>query len=39
MKVLRVVNMHDVVPKALGVLFNEHLPPTVMKVAEGLLWS
>ncbi|BAT95539.1 hypothetical protein LR48_Vigan02g124200 [Vigna angularis] len=38
-KVLRVVNVHDVVPKAPGVLFNEKLPAAVMKVAEGLPWS
>ncbi|TKY52692.1 Phospholipase A1-Igamma2 [Spatholobus suberectus] len=38
-KVLRVVNVHDVVPKAPGVLFNEHSPAPVMKVAEGLPWS
>lgn len=38
-KVLRVVNVHDVVPKAPGVVFNEHLPAAVMKVAEGLPWS
>ncbi|XP_027368055.1 phospholipase A1-Igamma1, chloroplastic-like [Abrus precatorius] len=38
-KVLRVVNVHDVVPKSPGLLFNEHLPAAVMKVAEGLPWS
>lgn len=38
-KVLRVVNKHDVVPKAPGFLFNEHLPAAVMKVAEKLPWS
>ncbi|XP_020233326.1 phospholipase A1-Igamma1, chloroplastic [Cajanus cajan] len=38
-KVLRVVNLHDVVPKAPGVVFNEQLPAALMKVAEGLPWS
>ncbi|XP_061338080.1 phospholipase A1-Igamma1, chloroplastic-like [Gastrolobium bilobum] len=38
-KVLRVVNVHDVVPKTPGFLFNEQLHPSVMKLAEGLPWS
>ncbi|EEF41400.1 triacylglycerol lipase, putative [Ricinus communis] len=37
-KVLRVVNVHDVVPKAPGFLFNEQVPPMLMKLAEGLPW-
>ena len=31
--------MHDVVPKSPGFVFNEQLPPAVMKMAEGLPWS
>ncbi|KAJ1385517.1 Fungal lipase-like domain [Sesbania bispinosa] len=38
-KVLRVVNVHDVVPKSPGFLFNEQSPPSVMKLAEALPWS
>ncbi|KAK7277585.1 hypothetical protein RJT34_22600 [Clitoria ternatea] len=38
-KVLRVVNVHDVVPKTPGFVFNEQVPAMVMKVAEGLPWS
>lgn len=38
-KVLRVVNVHDVVPKTPGFLFNEHRPLAVMKIAEALPWS
>ncbi|KAF5738891.1 phospholipase A1-Igamma1 chloroplastic-like [Tripterygium wilfordii] len=38
-KVLRVVNVHDMVPKSPGFLFNEQAPPMVMKLAEGLPWS
>ncbi|KAB2602016.1 phospholipase A1-Igamma2 [Pyrus ussuriensis x Pyrus communis] len=38
-KVLRVVNVHDVVPKSPGLFFNEHVAPRVMKLAEGLPWS
>ncbi|KAL5792821.1 hypothetical protein ACOSP7_001415 [Xanthoceras sorbifolium] len=38
-KVLRVVNMHDVVPKSPGLFFNENASPFVMKLAEGLPWS
>ncbi|KAK9137674.1 hypothetical protein Sjap_008268 [Stephania japonica] len=38
-KVLRVVNVHDTVPKVPGILFNEHLPKVVQKMAEGLPWS
>ncbi|XP_023004255.1 phospholipase A1-Igamma1, chloroplastic [Cucurbita maxima] len=38
-KVLRVVNVHDVVPKTPGFLFNESVPTAVMKFAEELPWS
>ncbi|PON38002.1 Fungal lipase-like domain containing protein [Parasponia andersonii] len=38
-KVLRVVNVHDVVPKSPGLVFNESVPPILMKIAEGLPWS
>lgn len=38
-KVLRVVNVHDMVPKAPGLVFNEHLPVEWMKRAQGLPWS
>ncbi|XP_016185288.1 phospholipase A1-Igamma1, chloroplastic-like [Arachis ipaensis] len=37
--VLRVLNVHDMVPKSPGLVFNEHLPAAVMKLAEGLPWS
>ncbi|KAJ4830748.1 hypothetical protein Tsubulata_014181 [Turnera subulata] len=37
-KVLRVVNVHDVVPKSPGLFFNEHVPPMLMKLGEGLPW-
>lgn len=39
LKVLRVVNVHDVVPKSPGLFFNEQVPPMMMKLAEGLPWS
>lgn len=38
-KVLRVVNVHDVVPKSPGLLFNEQVPAMMMKMVEGLPWS
>ncbi|XP_022155847.1 phospholipase A1-Igamma1, chloroplastic-like isoform X2 [Momordica charantia] len=38
-KVLRVVNVHDVVPKSPGFIFNEGIPRMVMKIAEELPWS
>ncbi|XP_009782117.1 phospholipase A1-Igamma2, chloroplastic-like [Nicotiana tabacum] len=38
-KVLRVVNVHDIVPKSPGLVFNEHSPSMVMKICEGLPWS
>ncbi|XWS36370.1 hypothetical protein CRYUN_Cryun20dG0079400 [Craigia yunnanensis] len=38
-KVLRVVNVHDIVPKSPGLLFNENAPQMLMKLAEVLPWS
>uniref|UniRef100_A0A6N2LMV5 Fungal lipase-type domain-containing protein n=1 Tax=Salix viminalis TaxID=40686 RepID=A0A6N2LMV5_SALVM len=38
-KVLRVVNVQDVVPKSPGLFFNEQVPPPLMKLAEGLPWA
>ena len=38
-KVLRLVNVHDMVPKAPGLVFNEHSPMEWMKIAKGLPWS
>ncbi|KAK6286400.1 hypothetical protein POUND7_012579 [Theobroma cacao] len=38
-KVLRVVNVHDIVPKSPGLFFNENVSPVLMKLAEGLPWS
>ncbi|PKA62872.1 Phospholipase A1-Igamma1, chloroplastic [Apostasia shenzhenica] len=38
-KALRVVNVHDTVPKVPGILFNERVPLAVRKVAEILPWS
>ncbi|KAK3036869.1 hypothetical protein RJ639_031487 [Escallonia herrerae] len=38
-KVLRVVNVHDMVPKSPGLFFNENMPSALMKLAEGLPWS
>ncbi|KAJ6953740.1 hypothetical protein NC652_005465 [Populus alba x Populus x berolinensis] len=37
-KVLRVVNAQDVVPKSPGFFFNEQVPPMLMKLTEGLPW-
>ncbi|XP_042515607.1 phospholipase A1-Igamma2, chloroplastic-like [Macadamia integrifolia] len=37
-KVLRVVNVHDTVPKVPGLFFNEQVPKLVQKMAEGLPW-
>ncbi|KAJ9188049.1 hypothetical protein P3X46_003444 [Hevea brasiliensis] len=37
-KALRVVNVHDVVPKSPGFFFNEQVPPMLMKLAGGLPW-
>ncbi|KAM4087481.1 hypothetical protein ACJW30_10G180900 [Castanea mollissima] len=39
LKVLRVVNVNDMVPKSPGLFFNERVPSMLMKVAEGLPWS
>jgi hypothetical protein len=39
LKVLRVVNIHDMVPKSPGLFFNEQVPKMVMKWAERLPWS
>ncbi|PIA31507.1 hypothetical protein AQUCO_04900068v1 [Aquilegia coerulea] len=38
-KVLRVVNVHDTVPKVPGIIFNEHVPTFVQKMAKGTPWS
>ncbi|KAL2238802.1 phospholipase A1-Igamma2, chloroplastic isoform X1 [Sesamum indicum] len=38
-KVLRVVNVHDVVPKSPGLLVNEKAHPLVIKMAENFPWS
>ncbi|KAI5589771.1 hypothetical protein BDE02_05G184100 [Populus trichocarpa] len=38
-KVLRVVNVQDMVPKSPGLFFNEQVPPPLMKLAEGLPWA
>ena len=37
-KVLRVVNVHDVVPKSPGFFLNENVSPVLMKLGEGLPW-
>ncbi|XP_060970061.1 phospholipase A1-Igamma2, chloroplastic [Cannabis sativa] len=37
-KVLRVVNVHDVVPKSPGFIFNENSGPILMRIGEGLPW-
>ncbi|KAI3449716.1 hypothetical protein Pfo_006381 [Paulownia fortunei] len=39
LKVLRVVNVHDMVPKSPGFLFNEKVHPMIMKMAENFPWS
>ena len=38
-KVLRVLNTHDMVPKSPGFLINETSPPWLFKLAQGLPWS
>ncbi|XP_077248062.1 phospholipase A1-Igamma2, chloroplastic-like [Tasmannia lanceolata] len=38
-KVLRVVNVHDKVPKVPGIFVNEHMPAFVRRLTEGLPWS
>lgn len=37
--VLRVVNVHDVVPKSPGLFFNESVSPMLMKFAKHSPWS
>uniref|UniRef100_A0A7N1A025 Fungal lipase-type domain-containing protein n=1 Tax=Kalanchoe fedtschenkoi TaxID=63787 RepID=A0A7N1A025_KALFE len=37
--VLRVVNVHDVVPKSPGLFFNEKVSPMLMKFAKHSPWS
>lgn len=38
-KVLRIINVHDMVPKAPGVIFNEASPAMLMKFVKGSPWS
>ncbi|GAB4830471.1 Phospholipase A1-Igamma1, chloroplastic [Ancistrocladus abbreviatus] len=38
-KVLRVLNEHDIVPKSPGFFINEHVPQGLMKLAESFPWS
>ncbi|KAG9142741.1 hypothetical protein Leryth_005489 [Lithospermum erythrorhizon] len=38
-KVLRVINVNDIVPLAPGIFFNEHVPEVVMRMACHLPWS
>ncbi|KGN44760.1 phospholipase A1-Igamma2, chloroplastic [Cucumis sativus] len=38
-KVLRVVNIHDIVPKSPGLFLNEKLPPWLLKMTTWLPWS
>ncbi|KAI0519935.1 hypothetical protein KFK09_007397 [Dendrobium nobile] len=38
-KALRVVNVHDSVPKVPGIFFNERVPEAVRRMAESLPWS
>ncbi|KNA18597.1 hypothetical protein SOVF_069260 [Spinacia oleracea] len=38
-KVLRVVNVHDMVPKAPGLVINEKLPSGYLKLAQWSPWS
>ncbi|XP_044500127.1 phospholipase A1-Igamma2, chloroplastic-like [Mangifera indica] len=37
-KILRVVNIHDKVPQAPGIFFNEHIPLALRKLGEMSLW-
>ncbi|QCD97696.1 phospholipase A1-Igamma2, chloroplastic-like [Vigna unguiculata] len=37
-KVLRVLNKHDLVPQSPGLVFNEGLPPWVVKLVHWLPW-
>ncbi|KAL2541202.1 Phospholipase A1-Igamma2 [Abeliophyllum distichum] len=39
LKVLRVFNVHDIVPKSPGLIFNEKVHPRFLKMAEKLPWS
>ncbi|KAH7667097.1 Phospholipase A(1) protein [Dioscorea alata] len=39
LKALRVVNIHDKVPKVPGIFINEDMPKFVQKLADGLPWS
>ncbi|MQM10771.1 hypothetical protein Taro_043668 [Colocasia esculenta] len=39
LKALRVVNVHDTVPKVPGVFFNERVPAAVRRIGEALPWS
>lgn len=38
-KALRVVNVHDAVPKVPGVFFNERVPAAMRRIGESLPWS
>ncbi|XP_064946722.1 phospholipase A1-Igamma1, chloroplastic-like [Musa acuminata AAA Group] len=38
-KAIRVVNVHDTVPKVPGILFNERVPAFLRRLAEALPWS
>ncbi|XP_073146272.1 phospholipase A1-Igamma2, chloroplastic [Henckelia pumila] len=38
-KVLRVVNVHDVVPNSPGFVFNEKTHPTIMNIVEHFPWG
>ncbi|XP_075520500.1 phospholipase A1-Igamma2, chloroplastic-like [Primulina tabacum] len=38
-KVLRIVNVHDIVPDSPGFLFNENTPPAIMNVVEHFPWG
>lgn len=37
-KVLRVLNIHDEIPKVPGIFFNEHTPKILQKIGEMLPW-
>ncbi|XP_072961156.1 phospholipase A1-Igamma1, chloroplastic-like [Typha angustifolia] len=38
-KALRIVNVHDTVPKVPGIFINERMPESVRRLAEWLPWS
>ncbi|GAB2226390.1 hypothetical protein Droror1_Dr00022194 [Drosera rotundifolia] len=38
-KVLRVVNVHDMMPKTPGFFITEHTPRELSRMSEGFLWS